>query len=219
MLKWLTRIIPRKPKKQRISYTDPYFAGVTWPPEEFRKNIRPIFDAAPKFSRLARQDKTVVLFIGRSTRPLFDAAREINTSTRRSERAKRENIKYFVPPKKDFLDSLEGQGVAQLAAELKRKNIVSDRKQVYYLVDYVRSGSTAKIIERAIKTVNPQAEVRLISQKTPEFADVINISNLMPRPTTKNDGIPVTQTRSHPRITASYKQFQDALQDHVKNMK
>ncbi len=173
------REMDRKGPIEKYQSHDPRF--------NFTAGFHLIFRGAQILYRLPRKPNSRVIFIGSGMRPLFETIRGLNEIHKSFPRG---DFRYLISTLPG--GSSEGPNIQSLIQTIRERKIVSSGKITYYIIDYQVHGRTIGAVIKAIKAVNPNAEVETIpvSASSDEGQlDKINtaiiIAEQMPRPTHK----------------------------------
>jgi len=167
-----------------------------------------IFQGAERFFNEKFPKNARFLFVGQGMRPLFEAVRGLNEI---EQTFLRKSLRYIVSPRK--LDSSDSSLKEKFCQELLRRKLIPKGRKTFYIVDVTTDKKqTFKAICNAIKSINPEAVVELISQNhSVNFG--VNYSESLQRPTFR-EGRKIF--RSLDEYADSYLWFQKALQDYLK---
>lgn len=172
-----------------------------------------LFEAAHGLVKMPNPEKAVFIFLGQGMRPLFEAVRAINEIELSHTR---KTFRYVVTP--TFVSIPAADKDAALAKTLAERRIVSRKTNVYYIVDWRARGENILGAARAIKSINPLAEVKEINQRIGQFYIGITDAETIPVPTVKNRFGKVVGM-SNSAATNEYLHFQKALHDHIDELR
>lgn len=168
---------------------------------------RLIFSAAEEILRKASDERACLVFAGMSMRPIFEAVRAINEVRRKIPRKR---IVYVVTPERKITREkiiIRNQG--NLKERLALKPGIRTARRII-IVDYRWSGRTINALSKAVRKINPLAEVTHFTQ---ENHDGIHHAEGITKPTNKDSTGRVSPGNEQER--RSYLSFQIALQKYI----
>ncbi|MCH7902331.1 hypothetical protein IIC68_01105 [archaeon] len=182
-----------------------------------------VFHGAEQLLKYGEKNNGRFIFIGQGMRPIFETMRAINEQ---DSSIPRNRIKYVVTPKSFILTRQNRKRLRDAAKtleeRLRARKIVTGKENKYLLVDIAIGGSTRKMVNSAIKAINPNAEIiwfeNMMRGIDPDVGTKIYGSELMPRPTIK-DSHGTNQRANIQEEVDAYLLFQQKLQEYLNERK
>ena len=141
--------------------------------------FQPIFKTAESILGLKLERGTTIIFIGQGMRPLFEATRALNEI---DMKLPRNSIRYIITPERRMN---KGGKLWETTFKIIKKRRVVSKGGRYVIVDFSWNGNTLGSVARAIKTLQPSAEITQITHDKPGFQGIESSDNI-PRPTIKS---------------------------------